>query len=284
VATKPGLKDYLREAFSARPIGMFIPPNWVGLAVFGLLGFVNAGFWILGAGLELAYLYVVAMNPRFQRLVNGKFALKTQEEAHRKMGSLVQGLPASDAQRYRDMERRCRSVLDQQPGAAPADVRAQAEALGRLLWIFLRLLLTRQAIKRVLNENSSSTDEALDERIRQIEEELGDKALNEDLRKSKAGQLDILRQRRERRTEARAKISFLDSELSRLEEQADLIREQSVLTTDPNTVLERVDQIAATLGGTSQWIREQQQMYGQVEDLLAEPPPVVVATPGKERT
>ena len=38
------------------------------------------------------------------------------------------------------------------------------------------------------------------------------------------------------------------------------------------------DQVATTLGSTQQWIREQQQLYGRVEDLLSEPPPVPVLT------
>ena len=48
-----GLFDYVRAAFNARPFGMFVAPNWVGVAAFGLLGFLNPGFWLLGAGLEL---------------------------------------------------------------------------------------------------------------------------------------------------------------------------------------------------------------------------------------
>ena len=32
---------------------MPIPPNWFGLAAFGLLGaFINPGLWLIGAGLE----------------------------------------------------------------------------------------------------------------------------------------------------------------------------------------------------------------------------------------
>ena len=44
----------------------------------------------------------------------------------------------------------------------------------------------------------------------------------------------------------------------------------------------RIDEIAATLGGTSQWIRDQQQIFGGMDDLLLDvtPPPLVRA---KER-
>ena len=43
-------------------------------------------------------------------------------------------------------------------------------------------------------------------------------------------------------------------------------------------------EIVATLGGTSQWIRDQQQVYGAMEDLLSDPPPVASgATAGRAR-
>jgi hypothetical protein len=48
---------------------MFVAPNWVGLAAFGMLGLVNPGFWVLGAVLEPGYLLTLAANSRFQRTV-----------------------------------------------------------------------------------------------------------------------------------------------------------------------------------------------------------------------
>ena len=42
--------SYLAAAFNARPLGMPIPPNWFGIAAFGLLGaLVNPGLWLIGA-------------------------------------------------------------------------------------------------------------------------------------------------------------------------------------------------------------------------------------------
>ncbi len=62
----------------------------------------------------------------------------------------------------------------------------------------------------------------------------------------------------------------------------ELIREQAALAADPSAVSQRIDQIGATLGGTTQWIREQQQIYGKVGDLLESPPPIPGRTPVKE--
>ncbi len=62
----------------------------------------------------------------------------------------------------------------------------------------------------------------------------------------------------------------------------ELVREQAVLSTDPETVSQRIDQITTTLGGTTQWITEQQKIDGAVEDLMAEPPSLSVGASSKQ--
>ncbi len=282
---KPGFWDYVRHAFHARPIGMFIPPNWVGLALFVFLGTLNPGFWIIGAGLELAYLGTLATNGRFQRVVQASRQWQTRRQWQSTVDDLVRQLSGEGQRRYRALESRCRAILDQQQRmvVGPAGVEAQGESLNRLLWVFLRLMLTRQSIDKILQEAAGGSEDItrLQERIGNLQLRLKEEAIGEELRKSLSGQIEILQQRVEKRREAREKLAFLDAELVRIEEQAELVREQAVLSTDPQTVSQRIDQITATLGGTSQWISEQQKIYGAVEDLLAEPPSLSAGTPDK---
>ena len=283
---RPGFWDHVRNAFNARPIGMFVPPNWIGLGLFGLLGFVDPGFLLIGAGLELAYLGVLASNPRFQKTVVSSRLSESQKEAQAKVNSLVAQLGGESQARYRLLETRCRSILEQQLRLSPINpgLDAQGEGLGRLSWIYLRLLLTRQSIDRILKDSLKTGDDTarLQERIDALENRIKDEALGEELRKSLRGQVEILQQRLEKRGEARDKLAFLDAELTRIQEQVELIREQAVLSTDPEVVSQRIDQITSTLGGTTQWIREQQKIYGAMEDLLAEPPPITANTAAKE--
>jgi DNA repair exonuclease SbcCD ATPase subunit len=272
----PSAWDYIRKAFSARPIGMFVPPNWIGIGVFGLLGLVNPGFWVVGLGLELGYLWILGTNERFQRFVGASQQILTRKQWQEKVDSLVQQLNSENQQRYRTLESRCRALLDQQLHlqTPPQALQAQNEGLGRLLWLYLRLLSTRQAIQRMLRgatEGSLDASADLEERIGQLKVKLNE-PLSEDLRKSLTGQIEILEQRLERRREAKEKLAFLDAELMRIQEQIELVREQAVLTADPETISTRVDQITTTLGSTSQWVSDQQKIYGAVEDLMSEPP------------
>jgi hypothetical protein len=119
-------------------------------------------------------------------------------------------------------------------------------------------------------------------RVRALEAQLKEQTLTEELRRSLAGQMEILQQRLEKRKEAHDKLAFLDAELTRIQEQVELVREQAVLAASPEALSQRIDQITTTLGGTNQWIREQQQIYGAVEDLLAEPPPLSLDGPEKQ--
>ena len=95
-----------------------------------------------------------------------------------------------------------------------------------------------------------------------------------ELRRSLSGQLDILKQRLQQRTDAERKMAYIDAELERIQQQVELIREQAALSTDPELLSQRIDEITATLGTTGQWIRDQQKVYGAMEDLLTEPPPL----------
>jgi hypothetical protein len=273
---KPGFFDYVAAAFNARPIGMFVAPNWVGLGAFGLLGLLNPGFWVLGAGLELGYLLVLATHPRFQRLIAARPVSEANVEWNRRIQGLLGRLDPNDRRVYDALAERCRSIIDLQlhgsGSTAPGGLEAQADSLGRLSWMFLRLLVARRTIQHVVGEAGDGTD--LRKRLSTLERQHKDDALGEELRRSLGGQIEILNQRLRQRTDAERQLAYIEAELERIQQQVELIREQAALSTDPEMLSQRIDEIAATLGTTGQWIRDQQKVYGAMEDLLSEPPPL----------
>jgi hypothetical protein len=283
MASKPGLLDYVAAAFNARPMGMFVAPNWVGLAAFGLLGLANPGFWVLGAGLELGYLLTLATNGRFQRLVSSGPLSAARNDWNTKIERLTSRLNEEDRGRYAALAQRCAAIIDLQThGGAevPHGIETQADSLGRLSWMFLRLLVARSTILSVLS--GGEDEDALEQRRRSLERQANDETVPADLRRSLAGQIEILSQRIQQRDEAEKKLAFIDAELARIEEQVEFIREQAALSTDPENLSQRIDEITATLGGTGQWIRDQQKVYGAMEDLLTEPPPLTATARAKE--
>ena len=276
MAAKPGFFDYITAAFNARPFGMFIAPNWIGLAAFGLLGTTEPGFWVLGAGLELGYLLLLATNERFQRIVNSRPKSAASTEWNQRILALVGRLDATDRRIYEALAQRCRSIIDLQlhggEANAPGGLDTQADSLGRLSWMFLRLLVARRTIRQVLGESGDGAE--LRKRLGTLERQRAAEGLTDELRRSLGGQIEILNQRLEQRTDAERKLAYLESELERIQQQVELIREQAALSTDPELLSQRIDEITATLGTTGQWIRDQQKVYGAMEDLLTEPPPL----------
>jgi hypothetical protein len=274
MAPRPGFVDYVAAAFNARPLGMFVAPNWIGLGAFGLLGIVNPGFWVLGAGLELGYLMVLATNPRFQRVVAAGGLSDANQQWNQRIQKLLARLTSEDRRLYEGLSERCRSIIDLQVQTAtgePHGLEAQADSLGRLSWMYLRLLVARQTIRHVLD--SSGRDD-LRRRIAALERQQQSLEAGDELRRSLAGQIEILNQRLQQRVDGERKLVFIDAELDRIAQQVELIREQAALLTDPELLSHRIDEITATLGTTGQWIRDQQQVFGAMEDLLTEPPPL----------
>ncbi len=275
MAAKPGFLDYLTAAFNARPIGMFVAPNWIGLAAIGILGVANPGFWVLGAGLELGYLLTLATNKRFQNTVSGKPLTAARQAWNQKISKVLDRLDPADVRTYDALAARCRSILDlqlQNADEPPEGLEQQADSLGRLSWMFLRLLLARRTIGQVMG--GAQNDAELQKKIASLERQQHQTGLSEELSRSLSGQLEILRQRLQQRTDGDRKLVYLDAELERISQQVELIREQAAMSTDPELLSRRIDDITATLGSTGQWIRDQQQVYGAMEDLLTEPPPL----------
>lgn len=272
---RSGFLDYVTAAFNARPMGMFVAPNWIGLGAFALLGLANPGFWLLGAGLELGYLLTLSTNKRFQQLVNARPVLAARADWHARIQRVLSRLEPDDRRTYEDLAARCRSIIDLQLHGAtepPHGLEAQADGLGRLSWTFLRLLLARRTINSVLGGAQNDAD--LRRRIASLERQQDQPGLSEELARSIGGQLEILRQRLEQRTEGDRKLAFIDAELERIQQQVELIREQAALSTDPELLSRRIDEITTTLGATGQWIRDQQQVYGAMDDLLSDAPPL----------
>jgi hypothetical protein len=266
---KASFTDYLGEAFRARPFGMLVPPNWIGLGAFGLLGVLNPGFWLIGAGLEAAYLLVLSHHPRFRSVVEGKLLSAEKDRGDKEMEAILKRLDPARRERFFALRTRCEEILDQQEIAADSSIREmQAGGLGRLLGIHVRLLITQAAIERVLNE-SDSDEKALGKKLRELREELSREGLGSELRRSLEGQVAILQKRQKALEQGEERLAFTESELTRVEQQAALIRDEVRLAAAPEAIGSQIDRVSGELTKTSRWITEQQQLFG-AEDFAEE--------------
>ncbi len=281
---RPSLWSYVKAAFSAKPRGMWFPPNWGFVAGATLLGFIHPGFWALGAGLELAYLVFMASSSRFRRIVDADFDADHRQAWQSKLEAALRGLSDSDRRVFAQLEDECRQILDDPRTNASTDASAElhahkAESLGRLLWIYLQLLTTRQSLIKVLESTLSGTrrSDSLDIRLADVKATLTKQGLDDNLRRSLQGQLDILQQRINARNEAGNKLRYLESELVRIQEQVRLLREQSLLATEPGAAAQQIDEITGTLSDTTQWIKDQRRAFNIDDGLFDQAPPLLLA-------
>jgi hypothetical protein len=278
----PGLGDYIRAAFSARPLGMPLPPNWIGLAGIGLLGLLNPAWWLVGAGLEIAYLAWLSHSARFRATVDGAALQARQGDERRRWAGAAEQLLAQAGPegrgRYQALEARCREIAEQQRRIDPAAAAAHDEGLARLQWVYLRLLAGRASIARLVAEAGRGEAERLRERTEELTAQLKDGSLAEGLRTSIQGQLEIVQTRLAKQREAGDKLAYVEAELERIAEQVALLRDQALLTTEPGTLASRIDEITAGLGATSQWI-EAQAGLGHAPDPGVAPSSVVAPPP-----
>jgi hypothetical protein len=252
---------YLWAAFTARPLGMPLPPNWFGLAAFGLLGlFVSPGFWVLGAGLELAYLGLLASNKRFRTAVDvGEVHIDPAEQRYEATLAL---LGDSLRQRQQRIETRAREVL-QLLSRSPL-MSAHADSLEQLVWLNLRLLVAGQALSVVVDTAAADSAE-LQQQEDQIDQRLAASDLGAELRRSLEQQKQVIDARQAAHAEGLRRKEHVDAELARIDQQIALIREQTLLATDEEQIGTALNALTSSFNEASRWLNDQRDLLGVLE-------------------
>jgi hypothetical protein len=267
---------YVKAAWRAK-FGMPVPLNWFILAFTALAAYYDPAFLLIGAGVEAGYILFLASSQGFQKFVNQSDVRSHQEEQKQKIAKQVARLTKEYEAKYEELVERCKTIIDQQAEETPSDtLEQQAAGLSRLANFYLQLLLSKQAIEnRPLDEDDAS----LAKQLRALDRKLAVDDLSEDVDRSLRQQREILQQRQRARIEAQHRLQYIDAELERIEQQIELLREQTVTDTAPSLVSERIDTVTATLTSTNDWMKQfNKDMGGSgLEDLLSSPPPIVVA-------
>ena len=262
--------DYLKAAFYCKVDVLLLGHlalNKMVLAVFAVLGIANPGFWFLGAAAELIYLMGVGGNPRFQKVIDGERLLAAQEGWEGKVETAVERLSPPGRERYRKLLAKCRLILgmgDTLAGDSLGNVRdMRAQSLNQLLWIFLRLVGSREVIAdnvKTLDRKDLSADiERLGQRLAAVGSD-ADGALARSLQ----GTLAIQKKRLENLDRAKSSLDVIDAELERIEQQVELIREESAVSSSPQFLSARLDAVTSTMDDTSRWMDKHADFFGSL--------------------
>jgi hypothetical protein len=283
----PGLRDYVKHAFLYPWILLFF---FGGAALAAMSPHPDAFLPIIG-GLELAYLTGLSSIPRFRTAIDAKIAAKARgarseapaTTSSQSLDRILESLPAPALRRFLLLRQRCfemRSIASGVRGQAGPDSAEsiRTPALDRLLYLFLRLLVSQNGLDRFLRSTSEKELEAKlgDVRARfEAAKAAGDERVKNSLQDSVADaelRLDNYRK-------AAKDAEFVAIELDRIETKIQALIEMGVSRQDPDYLSNQVTAAAESMQHTEAAVNQLQHLTG-LADQIEEPPPILEANIG----
>lgn len=263
---------YLKSAFLVTvdvPSLGRIPVNALGAAAFAILGFAQPAFWFLGLAIEAAVVPALAFNPRFQKVVEAQSLELSQGDAEQKRKELVKILETGAQQRLWGLATKCNQVLDVFRSQQAEDyiIDSNDQALKNLEWVYLKLLVARHH----LQSPSSETEQSLEKKIQDLDKDLRDGEETESLRQSKTATLNILKKRLATMRTKQQTLAEIESDLTRIDNQVDLILENATVQGKPQTISADIELASDLLGGS---------VFGEDESAISQ----LEQTYGKQKT
>lgn len=267
--------DYVKAAFhSTVPVPGLgaLPLNKLALAGFAILGVAHPGFWLLGAAYEAAFLTFVPSNPRFQRVIQGLALMQRKQVSGPDSKALLGSLAPAGITRFQQLAATCKTIVEApEAGASGELAQLKSGELNELLWVFLKLLVSQQKITELLRKTD---EDSIQREIQQLQARLSAEAEGSPLRRSLEGSIDIQTRRLENLQRAKESLKVAEAELTRIEQQAALLAEESTLGRSPEALSTRLNGVMTSLQGTSQWMAQHSDIFTSMEeaapqDLLA---------------
>jgi hypothetical protein len=278
-----GLRDYLKAAFFFRWNMLFFLGGLAAAAI-GPLSDVTLPLVFAG---ELAYLGALTSLPRFRAAIDAKVhaAQGTTAAPPTPIPSLVvmlAGLPGDARKRFEQLHARCVEMRHLAMGARGASGREAGSAeeirtpgLDRLLWLFLRLLMSKNALDRFLQ--TMSRDE-VNARLEQLRKDFAaaQEAKDERIVRSLQDSIAMAELRLDNYERAKKNAQFVTIELDRMESKIQALAEMAVNRQDPDLISTQVDSAAESMRQTEKAVSELQHLTG-LADELQDPPAILDA-------
>ena len=255
---------YLWKAFNVRPFGMPVPPLWFAVIASGLVGwFIAPPLALIGLGGTAMFTGILASSRRFRTVVDAGL-LQPQAPVQDDKTALLKRLDDAGRARQAKLEQQC-TELQKVLESANAG-REHINGVWQLAGLHLKMLVARTAASAVTSSREEN-GKSLADQVTEVKKRLSAANLDNDLKEALEEQQKILEQRLAMQSEAQRRLQVLDAELDRIREQIALIREQALLSSDPANISRSVDSLAAFLNESGRWLKDQEQIFGEIGDL-----------------
>jgi hypothetical protein len=168
-------------------------------------------------------------------------------------------------QRYEKLARLCSLIVK---SADNLRIRNQEDlrisGLNQLLWTFLKLLNSKIKISKIL---SQVTKQDIEKEISKISTQMEQEDKSSAFYRSLQGTLEIEKKRLENLIKAGESIKVVDSELDRIEKQVTLLHEEYLVSSDPDILTAKLDNVMQSLQGTSRWMSEHNELFGSIDEI-----------------
>jgi hypothetical protein len=281
---KAGFWRYIKEAFLYRWNLLFFGGAVTAAAISPVPDIALP----LVAAAELTYLGGLVTLPRFQAAIDAKARAEARAagggataasaaDARERLMDVLRGLGDERRNRFLRLRARCvemqrlaNAVRGDTGDASGASAELRTPALDRLLWVFLRLLLSEQALERFLRAADGAQLEknlADLETRRKAAEARGDDRILRSLTDSIAtAQLRV-----DNYHKAKSNAEFISVELDRIENKIQALTEMAISHQDPDQISAQVDAVAEGMSQTEETIRQLQAITGMSADAEATP-------------
>jgi hypothetical protein len=280
-ARQAGLTRYLVEAFLFRwNLLLFLGGSVAAM----LTPYSDVLIPLIGAG-EITYLAGLTSIPKFRAAIDAKVYGQTKGPLAptpvptQTLGSLLAGLPLDARGRFERLHARCREMRGIAAGVRGATGDQSSSdsmstpGLDRLLWLFLRLLVSKTALDRFLKTMNEPEMTAKAADLRKTLE-TAQKANDDRVTKSLQDSLAMAELRLDNFNRAKKNAEFVTIELDRIEGKIQALAEMAVNRQDPDFLSGQADAAAESMRQTEKAVSELQHLTGLGEQL-EEPPPIL---------
>src|SRR5262249_47918917 len=126
-------------------------------------------------------------------------------------------------------------------------VESNEQALRTLQWVYLKLLVARHHLE---GPAVHANEDTIDQKIKELEKDLQDPSETDSLRQSKTATVEILKKRWANLRRREQTEEEIESDLTRIENQVDLILENATIQGKPTTISTDIELASDLLGGS----------------------------------